>query len=87
MKIRKNIFVILNLIFAPYLLGSVCADEKTVHTAENTLSSSSVINNFSFKLLHAITKDSTKQKNIVVYFIFITILLIPYRLLKNDYFY
>jgi serpin B len=66
MKIRKNIFVILSLIFAPYLLGSVCADEKTVHTAENTLSSSSIINNFSFKLLRAITEDSTKQANIVV---------------------
>ena len=66
MRIRKNIFVILSLIFAPYLLGSVCADEKTIHTAENTLSSSSIINNFSFKLLRAITEDSTKQKNIVV---------------------
>ena len=66
MRIRKNIFVILSLIFAPYRLGSVCADEKTIHTAENTLSSSSIINNFSFKLLRAITEDSTKQKNIVV---------------------
>src|SRR5574344_1867016 len=66
MRIRKNIFVILSLIFAPYRLGSVCADEKTIHTAENTLSSSSVINNFSFKLLRAITEDSTKKENIVV---------------------
>lgn len=84
MRIRKNIFIILSLIFAPHLLRSVCADEKIVNTTEKAVSaSSSVINNFSFKLLRAITADSTKQKDIVVYFIFITILLIPYRLLKK----
>lgn len=66
MRIRKNIFIILSLIFAPHLLRSVCADEKIVNTPEKAVSASSVINNFSFKLLRAITEDSTKQGNIVV---------------------
>ncbi len=67
MRIRKNILIILSLIFAPHLLKSVCADEKIVNTTEKAVSgSSSVINNFSFKLLRAITEDSTKKRNIVV---------------------
>lgn len=67
MRIRKNILIILILIFAPHLLKSVCADEKIVNTTEKAVSaSSSVINNFSFKLLRAITEDSTKKENIVV---------------------
>jgi serine protease inhibitor len=66
MKITKCIFIISNLMFAPYLLGFVYADEKIANTTENRLSQSSIVNNFSFKLLRAITVNSAKQNNIVV---------------------